>query len=63
MYTKLEFTCPFLPADVNIHNIQQFQVWLSSDPGDFSPELFHNGLKLFLWIISHYNLSRDTIQK
>ena len=61
MFTKLEFTCPFLPADVNIHNIWQLQAWLSRDPGNFSPELFHNGLKLFL--ISHYDLFRDTKQK
>ena len=56
MYTKLEIPCPFLPADVNIHDIQQLQPWLSSDPGNFPPQLFHNGLKLFLWILDYYNL-------
>jgi hypothetical protein len=52
MFTKLDITCPFIPETVDVTVTQQFQDWLSSDPGDYDGKPFHNGLKLFLWLIS-----------
>ena len=51
MFTQLDITCPFIPPTVDVTDFEQFRVWLNLHPGDFNPYPFHNGLKLFLWII------------
>jgi hypothetical protein len=52
MFTRLKISCPFIPSTVDINSTDQLQEWLSKDPGDYQNYPFHNGLKLFLWIIN-----------
>lgn len=60
MYSTLEIFCPFVPRDVDVSDVLAFQRWLSDDPGDYPCQPFHNGLKLFLWIVySCYKLEES----
>ena len=52
MFTKLDIVCPFIPDTLNPSDTIQFRDWLSTDPGDFLGSHYHNGLKLFLWLIN-----------
>ena len=52
MFTRSGTSCPFIPLTVDITLLDQFQLWLSKDPGDYVGSPYHNGLKLFLWIIN-----------
>ena len=54
IFTKLDITCPFIPATLDVTDLQQFREWLSTDPKDYLGSPFHNGLKLFLWIVNDY---------
>ena len=54
MFTLLDIVCPLVPDTLDVTDIQQFQEWLSTDPGDYPGFSIHNGLKLFLWIINDY---------
>jgi hypothetical protein len=61
LYTLLDITCPFLPRDVDVTSLIQFRDWLSADPQDYKQFPFHNGLKLFLWLVYDlYNLPQDS---
>ena len=56
----MRISCPLIPANLDLNDIEAFKCWLSTDPLDYHPKPFHNGLKLFLWIITTYfNLQRD----
>jgi len=60
MFTRLNIDCPYIRGDLDVMDTSQFRLWLSEDPLDYAGFPFHNGLKLFLWIISsHYNLIDD----
>jgi hypothetical protein len=62
MFTKLRLACPLLPQGLDITDTIAFRTWLSEDPGDFAPHPFHNGLKIFLWLINdYYNLFNDPL--
>ena len=54
MFTVLDISCPLIPENVDVTVVEEFCDWLSLDPGDYKEYPFHNGLKLFLWIIDHY---------
>lgn len=52
MFTILDIACPFIPESLDITLILDLKNWLSRDPGDYKPNPYHNGLKLFLWLIT-----------
>lgn len=54
MFSRLDISCPLIPDTLDVNDIEEFREWLSRDPGDYSPLPFHNGLKLFLWVINEY---------
>lgn len=59
MFTKLDIKCPFLPEDVDVQKTEAFREWLCKDPKEYEYP-FHNGLKLFLWLINDcYHLEDD----
>jgi hypothetical protein len=59
MFTILDISCPFLPDDVDVRVISSFRTWLSQDPKEYNFP-FHNGLKLFLWLVNDcFNLAED----
>lgn len=58
-FTKHDIECPFLPPDVDVGNVQHIQRWLSQDPGMYVGMNYHNGLRLFLWLVyDHFKLER-----
>ena len=54
MFIKLGVQCPIIPDTVDTTQIVKFRDWLSTDPLDYEGFPFHNGLKLFLWIIYEF---------
>lgn len=54
MFTRLQMTCPFFPPTLDLDNTDQLRQWLSNDPGEYNGFPFHNGLKIFLWIVYDY---------
>ena len=54
IFTKLDIACPFIPDDLDVTLIPNFRLWASDDPGDYVGLPFHNGLKLFLWVITDF---------
>lgn len=57
LFITLSIDCPFIPQGLDLSNTAKFRDWVSMDPKDYPGFSFHNGLKLFLWIVyQHYNL-------
>jgi hypothetical protein len=59
MFTKMDVVCPLISKKLNVRNVEEFRLWLSINPGDYGFLPFHNGLKLFLWIINIYRIKDD----
>lgn len=59
IFTKVLIPCPFIPDNLDVTDIHNFREFLSKDPGDYLGSPYHNGLKLFLWIIYDYYQLKD----
>ena len=59
LYTRLDIKCPFVPEQLDITDSTQFKAWVGENPGDFPGFYFHNGLKLFLWLVYENRLLLD----
>ena len=54
LFTKVEIDCPLIPESLDVTDTEKFSGWLTTNPKDFPDFEIHNGLKLFLWIITDY---------
>ena len=47
MFTILDISCPLIPPTLDVSILDQFCIWLSTDPQEYIRYPFHNVLKPF----------------